>query len=178
MTSPPILLSPPVVSSPPTSSGLKRTPHWATREFHTFLESNASTPFEWGVFDCALFAASGIQAMTGVDIASDYRVSASNSALYCDEESAARTIEVITGVKGGTIEDAAAYCANKYGLSEVPPLYAQRGDLVVLEESGRLIAGLIHLSGRHVVCAGEHGLKRILIHDGTSTPIKRAWRVG
>jgi hypothetical protein len=52
------------------------------------------------------------------------------------------------------------------------PLFARRGDLCVVEDSGRLIAGLVHLSGRHIVAAGEDGLHRLPITD-----IKRAWRV-
>ena len=68
-----------------------------------------------------------------------------------------------------------AYCAAKHEMSEwIYPLMARRGDLVVLEESGRLIAGLVHLEyGRHLVCAGEKGLHRLPITD-----IKRAWHVG
>ena len=53
---------------------------------------------------------------------------------------------------------------------------AQRGDLVVLSDAGRVIAGLIHLSGRHVVAQGELGIKKIPI---TITPalVLRAWRI-
>jgi len=144
---------------------LTRTDHWATRELNTHLEDTASTPFEWGTHDCALFAANAIEAMTGVDIASDFR------GQYTDEASAMEAIQSITG--GTTVEDAAAYCAAKHGLVELEhPLMAQRGDLVVLEDSGRIIAGIVHLTGRHIVAAGEHGLKRIPI-----TSVKRAWRV-
>jgi hypothetical protein len=105
--------------------------------------------------------------MTGVDIASDFR------GLYTDQESAFSAIEQVTGIKKGTVEDAAAHCAAKHQLTELMhPLMAQRGDLVVLEDSGRVIAGLVHLSGREIVCAGEKGLKKIPIMS-----IKRAWRV-
>jgi len=151
---------------------LTRTKHWSTRELHQFLVDNASTPYKWGVFDCATFAANGIEAMTGVDIAADFR------GLYHDEASALAAIAKVTGVENGTVEDAAAYCAAKHGLTELKyPLMAQRGDLVVFEHDGALSVGLIHLSGRHVVAAGEQGLKRILLHDGKTSPIKRAWRV-
>jgi len=103
--------------------------------------------------------------MTGVDIAADFR------GKYTNEASALALIKQLAG--GSTVADAAAWCAAKHGLVEREyPLMAQRGDLVVLEDSGRLIAGLIHLSGRHIVAAGETGLKRILI-----TAAKRAWKV-
>jgi hypothetical protein len=144
---------------------LTRTEHWATRALHLFLVSRANVPFAWGSQDCALFAADGILAMTGVDIAQDFR------GKYSDEASAFAAIKSIAG--GATVEDAAAYCAAKHGLAEWKyPLMAQRGDLVVLEDSGRIIAGIVHLNGRHIAAAGELGLKRIPI-----TAIKRAWRV-
>ena len=146
---------------------LTRAQHWATRSFHQFIKDNTNTPFKWGEHDCALYAANGIQAMTGVDIASDFR------GLYTDEATAAAAIEKVTGIKNGSVEDAAAYCANKYGLTEWQhPLMAQRGDLVVVEDAGRVIAGLVHLTGRHISAAGENGLKRLQI-----TAIKRAWHV-
>ena len=37
------------------------------------LCSRLRTPFEWGVFDCCLFAADAVQAVTGVDLAERYR---------------------------------------------------------------------------------------------------------
>jgi hypothetical protein len=146
---------------------LKRTPHWATRELHQFVIDRSTARFVWGIHDCCLFVADGIQAMTGVDIASDFR------GQYTDETSAKAAIAKVTGVANGTVEDAAAYCATKHGLAELThPLMAQRGDLVVVEDAGRLIAGLVHLSGRHIVAAGEQGLKKIPI-----TNVKRAWRI-
>ena len=149
---------------------LARVQHWATRAFHDFLLARANEPFAWGSHDCALFAADGIQALTGVDIAADFR------GKYSDEAGAIAAIKSIAN--GTTVEEAAAYCAAQHNLAEwKSPLLAQRGDLVTLEDDGRIIAGLIHLSGRHIVAAGETGLKRILIHDGTTSPIRRAWHV-
>jgi hypothetical protein len=144
---------------------LTRIQHWATRAYHTFLLERAHAPFAWGTHDCALFAADGVQAITGVDIAAAFR------GKYTDEAGALAAIKSITG--GSTVADAAAWCAAQHGILELPrPLFAQRGDLVVLEDAGRLIAGLVHLSGRHIVAAGESGLKRISI-----SKVKRAWHV-
>lgn len=139
---------------------------WNERPFHDFLMARARTPFVWGEHDCALFAADGVKAITGVDIAADFR------GKYADEVSALASIKAICG--GTSVADAAAWCAAKHTMPEWrAPLFAQRGDLVVLEESGRMIAGLVHLNGRHVVCAGENGLHRLPI-----TAIVRAWHVG
>jgi hypothetical protein len=146
---------------------LTRVQHWDTRALHEFLLARASAPFAWGAHDCALFAADAIQAMTGVDIAEDFR------GKYSDEAGAIAAIGEVCG--GSTVADAAAYCAQKHGLAEWGmPLLARRGDLVVVRNGdGSLIAGLIHLNGRHIVAAGEKGLLRLPIRNAL-----RAWHVG
>ncbi len=144
---------------------LTRKDHWAERHYNDFLLAHAKAPFQWGVMDCALFAADGILAFTGIDIAGDFR------GKYTTDLGAMRAIRTVTG--GSTTADALTYCSKKYGLEEYThPLMAKRGDLVLLEDQGRLIAGLVHLSGRHVISVGEDGLLRKPL-----TTIKRAWRV-
>jgi hypothetical protein len=130
---------------------LKRQKHWDTRAFHKFLVARARAPFKWGANDCALFAADGIQAITGVDIAADFR------GKYSTEADAMELIKTVTG--GETIADAAAWCARKHNLVEWPkPFYARRGDLVVFQApTGAMVAGLVHLSGQ-LVGVGEKGL--------------------
>ena len=150
----------------------KREVHWCTRSLYKFIMSRQATPFAWGSNDCSSFSADAVLAMTGVDIASDFR------GLYSTEAGAAAAIEKITGIKGGTIADAAAYCCDKHGIPEWRfPLMAQRGDLCIYRDSGNLVSGIIHLSGRHVISPGEHGLKKLLIHDGKRSPIVRAWHI-
>src|SRR5579885_53129 len=129
---------------------IKRKQLWDTRLFHDFLMARANTPFQWGANDCALFAADGIESITGVDIAADFR------GKYTDEESAYAAVKSICG--GSTVADAAAWCAQKFGIAELQhPLMAQRGDLAVVNHAGRLMAGLVHLSGRHIVIPGDQG---------------------
>jgi hypothetical protein len=143
---------------------LKRQKFWETRGFHKFLLSRAQAPFAWGTNDCALFAADGIQAITGVDIASDFR------GKYTDEASAFALIKTVCS--GATVADAAVYCAGKHNFAEWKyPLMARRGDLVVFTApTGALVAGLVHLSGRHIVAVGEGGLYRFPI-----SKVLRAW---
>ena len=146
---------------------LTRTEHWATRELQQFLLARAKTPFAWGSNDCCLFPADAIEAFTGIDIADDFRNK------YATEADAWALIKTVTG--GATVADAAAWCANKHGLVEWPqPLFAQRGDLVVIENAGNLIAGIVHLTGRHVVTMAETGIVKFPI---TRSLIKKAWRV-
>lgn len=144
---------------------LTRTHSWAIKELHDFLLSNYKTAFKWGVFDCCLFASSAIQSFTGVDIASEFR------GKYTTKLGASKAIKSITG--GTTAEDAVAYVANKHGLVEYQhPLCAKRGDLVVFNNSADVIAGIVHLTGRHVISVSEEGLVKLPI-----TSIKRAWSV-
>lgn len=149
---------------------LKRTTKWDTQEFDQFLRAEAHAPFVWGQHDCCLFAANAIKAFTGVDIAADFR------GKYIDKASAMALIKSVTG--GSTVEDAAAWCAQKHGLKEwaregVPtPLFAQRGDLVVIQDAEQLLAGVMHLNGREAVSTGPQGLKRFSIRN-----VKRAWKV-
>jgi hypothetical protein len=144
---------------------LTRTEHWATREFHAFLLDRARVPFAWGTNDCCLFPADAIDSFTGVDLAADFR------GKYTDQASALAAIKSVAN--GETVGDAAAYCADKHGLKEWPfPLQAKRGDLVVIDQPGGLIAGVVHLNGRHVITVSETGLVRLPI-----TAAKRAWAV-
>src|SRR5690348_10475155 len=116
---------------------LKKHEHWQTRHFHAFLMERCDQPFAWGTNDCALFAADAILANTGTDIAAEFR------GLYTTERGAFEAIWKVTG--GSTVADAAAYCASKHGLVEHEhPLMAKRGDLVVVENGGSFIAGVVH----------------------------------
>jgi hypothetical protein len=149
---------------------LTRKEHWDTRAFHDFLQARAKLPFAWGTNDCALFAADAVLAITGTDIAADFR------GKYTDEASAFALIKTVTarGTDPATaVGDAAEWCANHAGLIErVYPLMAQRGDLVVMENGGQTIAGVIHLNGRHAISVSEAGLVRLSIRSVT-----RAWAV-
>jgi hypothetical protein len=145
---------------------LTRTPHWATREYHQFILSELKTPFEWGQWDCCLFAASAIQSFTGVDIAAPYF-----RGHYNDQASAMALIHTVTG--GSTVADAAAYCAAQHGLVQnTHPLLAQRGDLVVINNKGNTIAGVVHLNGKDVISVSQAGLVRLPIRS-----VVQSWRV-
>jgi hypothetical protein len=148
---------------------LERLPFWDTRLLERFLLERRDARFKWGSNDCALFVADAVERMTGVDIAADFRG-------YVDEAGAFTSIRAVIGAAADatvTVEHAAEYCASKYGFAELEgPLYAQRGDICSLEESGRLILALVHPRGSEIVTAGELGLKRFPI-----TQVRRAWHV-
>jgi hypothetical protein len=148
---------------------LERRPFWDTRLLEQFLIERRFMPFKWGENDCALFVADAVAAMTGVDIAADFRG-------YVDEAGAFTSIRAVIGAAAGatvTVEHAAEYCAGKYGFAELEgPLYAQRGDICSIEDGGRLILALVSPNGREVVTPGELEVKRFPI-----TEIRRAWHV-
>lgn len=145
---------------------LIRTETWDTQELNRFLIDHERDQFAYGAFDCCLFAADAIQVMTGVDIATEFR------GKYKTELGALKAIRKITG--GTSVEDAITYCAAQHGLTEWRyPLQAQRGDLVAIENGESIIAGIVHLNGKHVISIGESGLIRLPL-----TAIKRAWRTG
>jgi hypothetical protein len=148
---------------------LKRKQFWDTRHYHQFLLDRAKTPFAWGNNDCATFAADAVESITGVDIADDFR------GKYTTQLGALRTINKVTD--GSTVADAAAHCATKHGLLEhTHTLLAKRGDLVVIDNAGTLIAGVIHLNGKDVVSVSEDGLVRLPVCDPTGkSNLVRAW---
>lgn len=152
-------------------SQLKKKQHWQHKCFDPFLRERADRPFKWGESDCAIFCADAIHAITGTDIAADFR------GQYTTRLGALRTIAKVTG--GSTVVDAAAYCAAKHGMTEhAHPLMAKRGDLVIIENAGDLICGVIHLNGIHAVSVAESGLVRLPIADLNGKPnVVRAWSI-
>lgn len=51
---------------------MTRLPDWNAR-LSAYIDSVRRAPFEPGVLDCALFAAGAVEAMTGADIAAEWR---------------------------------------------------------------------------------------------------------
>lgn len=147
--------------------GLIKREHWLTQEFHDFLVARRTVPFAWGTNDCAIFAADAIEAITGTDIAAEFR------GKYTNELGALRAVKEIAG--GVELADATAYCARKYGLEQYDyPLLAKRGDLVVVRNSdGAEITGVIGLDGRYVLSPGDEGLVQLPI-----TSVVMAWSLG
>jgi hypothetical protein len=152
---------------------MQRLPDWQRRLANTISTAH-HVPFAWGTWDCALAACRLIHAVTGVDPAESYR------GKYADEAGA---IAILGASDLGTF---AASVAASYGMEEVPPLLARRGDLVLVNNAPppRATAensapvptsalGIVGLDPRFAHCAAEHGMKRIALHRWL-----RAWRVG
>jgi hypothetical protein len=92
-----------------------RLPDWEAR-LAEFLAANEHVEFQWGVTDCALWSASAVQEMTGVDPAAAYR------GQYDTLVGSAHALREFG--EGTLFKSFAAVFPEK------PPSFAQRGDLV------------------------------------------------
>jgi hypothetical protein len=142
---------------------LQRTENWEVL-LHDFLTERIDKPFEWGMNDCALFTCDCIQALTGTDVATEFRGN------YIDEKSAFKIMKKIAG--SPTVEAVADYVTKQFEMPEVKPLLAQRGDVVLIEGSEGLALGIVHMDGIHAVFVSPDGLKKLPVRQAL-----RAWRV-
>lgn len=132
---------------------MKRIHDWPER-LAAHIAAARDARFEWGKFDCAMFASDAIRAMTGFDLAADFR------GQYSDEAGArAKLPRALT-----------------YANSVLSPIalgFARRGDLLITA-NGSADPGfaIIGLDGRSALCACDRGL----LHVARPRWIK-AWRV-
>jgi hypothetical protein len=169
---------------------MKRYPDWP-RRLDAHFTAALKQPFQWGVRDCALGACAAVAAITGVNPGADLQ------GAYATEDEAAALMALSAGltlslpgpqqlaVGNWNLGDLVAAIAENYGMAEVLPTFAQRGDLVLVDNTPAasrqlpaasnpsLALGTVDLTGRYAWCAAEPGFVRV--------PLKRwrrAWRVG
>jgi len=125
-------------ASPPA---LARLPDWRPR-LQAYLRDVANRPFAYGSHDCALFAAGAVAAITGADLAAEYR------GLY-------------TSLKGGLklldrdgIADHVAFLRGRF--DEIAPAFAAVGDIAVIGEIGTQALGIF--DGEQIFVLREEGL--------------------
>lgn len=136
---------------------MKRFPDWPAR-LHAFLCSRRRAAFQWSQNDCALFVADGVLAMTGTDLAADYR------GTYDDEEGALEAI-------AGPLEAFAAAAAVVHAMPEVAPALGQRGDIMLLPGLAGDTLGLC-TGTRIACCASPAGYGLVPVAQAS-----RCWRV-
>ena len=146
---------------------LKRRRDWVDR-FEKAVCERIEMAFSWGSHDCVMAAVHCIKAMTDEDVAKHLRG-------YKTLRGARYRIARYGGIQG-LAEDV----AERYGVEEVKPMFAQRGDCVVVRgdivdpETGTdEVLGVVALSGHHVLVADEKGWREFPL-----TSVVRAWRVG
>ncbi|WP_299393302.1 hypothetical protein [Pelagibius sp.] len=140
---------------------MNRLPDWQSR-LADAIRAASERPFSYGGHDCCLAVCDCVLAETGIDLADDIRG-------YCGKSEAVAVLKRYGGVAG--------LCETKakiHRLAEVPPLQAQRGDVVITLERGRDTLGIVDLGGRVTLSAaapkgwGERPLREA----------SRAWRIG
>jgi hypothetical protein len=142
---------------------LKRSGTWA-QALYDFLRSRKDTPYAWGTNDCCSFPCDAILSMTGVDVYAEFRDK------YTDE---AGSVAILQSVAGSDDKLAAIeYVTNKFEMKEVPPAFAQRGDVVLLGVDDGFALGIVHLDGINAAAVAAEGLHRVPL-----TSAIRAWRV-
>lgn len=117
-------------------------------------ELSKDAPFAWGRRDCCLFAADCVRAMTGTDPAAEYR------GRYNSECAAAALVP-------NGIEEAIDRVLGQ----RIPPMKAQRGDVVMVPTRHGDMAGVVALDGR-IALLLPAGLRRMSLSLATA-----AWRV-
>lgn len=117
----------------------------------------ADRPFCWGTWDCGLLAADCVQAMTGVDIAAEFR------GRYTTARGARRVMR-------GSMAEMMARVSHTYGMPEIRPAMAQRGDMVMVDTPLGDALGIC--VGARVACAGPDGLAMLPL-----SAARCAWRV-
>ena len=133
-----------------------RHANWTVR-LTDFVKSKKHVPFEWGVNDCCLFVADMALAITGVDPAATFR------GKYESELGAMRALY------NQGFDSVEAVLTHAFGPT-VSRLEVRRGDVVLFENGGRDIAGVMF---GEVLAPGDLGIE-------TFSPllIKKVWRVG
>ena len=142
---------------------LQRLPDWPER-LDAAINEAAGQPFAWGQHDCALAAATAVQAITGVDPMADIR------GAYRDALSAMRMAERLSG--GGGFEAALRAVCDRLGLQQIPPTLAQRGDIgLVTGADGRPVTAV--WGGSAWLAPGADGMESLSARQATA-----AWHIG
>lgn len=121
-------------------TGLMRKEGWEGR-LNAVIDNSLQTPFEWGRHDCSLFAMRCTDAVYGTEIEGKH------CGRYKTARGAAGRVKRAGGFNGALTGE---------GFTSLATAFAQRGDLVVVDQDGREALGVV-LSGR-IAAVGIDGL--------------------
>lgn len=154
---------------------MKRFDDWPTR-LDAFIQYRREDAFSWGGQDCFLFACDAILEMTGVDLASSPGEGGKTTfrGKYHDAAGALRLLKEELSASGLalTIGTFFSLTAFERAIEEVSILFAQRGDVMLVEQDGRESLGIVSLAGDTLWAPGEFAL----VEHPLSSAIK-AWRI-
>lgn len=121
---------------------VSRFADWPTR-LSAFLDARRTTRFAYGAHDCCLFVADALEVITGIDFAAEFR-NQYNSAFGALCRMREKCVEA-------TVDAVAGHIFAAYGLPEISPAYAQRGDVLTLWQRDGMTLGLVLLNGMPAV---------------------------
>ncbi len=138
---------------------MKRFQDWPIRLEKAVID-HAQLKFKYGQHDCCLSVCDCVLAMTGEDLAEDFRG-------YKTKKQAFDLLKKRAGIKG-IIEE----MAKKHNIEEIQTSFGQRGDVVLINYNNRDSLGIIDLSGRFVLVASIVGWCALPVKEAI-----RAWRI-
>lgn len=121
------------------------------RRLHSRIELYGRMPFVWGKFDCCLFVADCVWALTQKNPSLPWR------GAYSDEAGA----QAIINAAGGVAALAEKALAGIGVTERISPTFGQRGDPCVFMREGRETMGIIY--GAQMIAKAPEGLARLPI---------------
>lgn len=128
-----------------------------------FLIEQDHRIFEYGKWDCCLFACDAVAVMTGVDVAADYRGG------YTTRRQALQAIRARTGKR--TVLAVAESVTAAFDMPTIRIALAQRGDVALLKRGRDYSLGIVDLTGERIAVAAAEGLLRVPMQTAMT-----AWR--
>ena len=140
---------------------VKRREDWVTR-FLECVDKFADVKMQYGSFDCCLGGVALVEAMTGVDLAADFRG-------YNQRKKAYSRIARFGGLLGAVEE-----VARQHDIPEIPVTHAQRGDVLVVELALGKALAVVDLTGQGVLIPYGRGFRRLPFE---AVSLIKAWRI-
>jgi Domain of unknown function (DUF6950) len=132
---------------------------WPQR-LELLIEMKKQIPFAWGRNDCCIFVADCIHAMTGIDVAAEFR------GQYRTELGGMRII-----LRNGCLLAFIDKIAARFQIDQISVKKASRGDVVIAKHD-RYALGIVNLCGDAAWVVGKTGLVEIPLKLCTS-----AWKI-
>lgn len=127
----------------------RRFADWPSR-LDSFLRLHRQRRFVYGEWDCCLFVAGAIEAMTGADLAASFRET------YHSRKEARERYGSVRAISDQVFAE----------WPRVSVLKAQRGDVVLVQRCRDYSLGLVSLTGKHILAAARQGFYRLSLERG------------
>jgi len=137
---------------------MKKLEQWEIR-LSNLLKENRERDFEWGTWDCCIFANACVEAISGKRVIPD-------NLKWDSELSAFKAIKQYAG----TLDKALEKAAKAAGMVPVKLQYVTTGDLVVIMDDNKPVAGIS--DGARIMSPSDGGYVFSL-----PSKIEAAWRV-